>query len=103
MIYQNTNRYGYIVSYYIITIQKIVKMKRYLPFILLSALLFTALFAGAQCAMCKATAETSRDAGSSVAEGINKGILYIFMMPYIIIGTIAFFWWKARKKAGQEI
>lgn len=53
----------------------------------------------AQCAMCQATAESSREAGSTVAEGLNKGVLYIFMMPYLILGTIGFFWWRARKKA----
>ncbi len=55
--------------------------------------------AGAQCAMCQATAETSRDAGASVADGINKGVLYLFFMPYLVIGTIGYFWWRARKKA----
>lgn len=49
--------------------------------------------------MCAATAESSRSAGSSAAEGLNKGVLYIFMMPYLILGTIGFFWWRARKKA----
>ena len=53
----------------------------------------------AQCAMCAATAESSRAAGSSAAEGLNKGVLYIFMMPYLILGTIGFFWWRARKKS----
>ena len=58
--------------------------------------------AAAQCAMCQATAETSRDAGASVADGINKGVLYRFFMPYLVIGTIGYFWWRARKKAQAE-
>lgn len=49
--------------------------------------------------MCQGTVETSTDAGSSVALGINKGVLYIFMMPYLIIATIGYFWWRAKKKA----
>jgi hypothetical protein len=56
----------------------------------------------AQCAMCQATAESSRDAGSSNSEGINKGVMYLFFTPYLIIGTIAYFWWRARKKAQME-
>lgn len=55
--------------------------------------------ADAQCAMCQATAESTRDAGSSAADGINKGVLYLFLTPYLIIGTIGYFWWRARKKA----
>ena len=50
------------------------------------------LDAEAQCAMCKATAEQSDQVG------LNLGILYLFLMPYTIVGTIAFFWWRNRKK-----
>lgn len=52
----------------------------------------------AQCAMCQATAESSRDAGSANSDGINKGVLYLFLTPYLLIGTVGYFWWKARKK-----
>ena len=55
----------------------------------------------AQCAMCQATAETSLDAGSSAAEGLNKGIMYLFFMPWVILGTVTYFWWRANKKAQQ--
>lgn len=57
--------------------------------------------ATAQCAMCQATAESSRGAGSSVADGINKGVMYLFFTPYLVIGTIGFIWWRARRKAQQ--
>lgn len=77
-------------------------MKRYLPFILLLTILIFSVYSGhAQCAMCQATAESSMDAGSSAAEGINKGVMYLFFMPWIILGTIAYFWWRAQKKAQQ--
>jgi hypothetical protein len=77
-------------------------MKRYLPFIFLVTLFIFSVYLGnAQCAMCQATAETSMDAGSSAAEGINKGVMYLFFMPWIILGTIAYFWWRATKKAQQ--
>lgn len=52
-----------------------------------------------QCAMCQAVAESSRSAGSTAAEGINKGVLCRFMTPYLIVGTVIYFWWRARKKA----
>ena len=55
----------------------------------------------AQCAMCQATAESSRDAGSSNSEGINKGVLYLFLTPDLLIGTVGFFWWRARKKVQE--
>ncbi|MGK0391005.1 MAG: hypothetical protein ACI94Y_003765 [Maribacter sp.] len=49
----------------------------------------------AQCAMCKATAEQSDQVG------LNMGILYLFLMPYTIVATIAFFWWRNRKKESE--
>ena len=54
-----------------------------------------------QCAMCQGQVESSTAAGSSVALGVNKGVLYIFMMPYLIIATVAFFWWKSRKQVQE--
>ena len=49
----------------------------------------------AQCAMCKATAQQSDQVG------LNMGILYLFLMPYTIVATIAFFWWRNRKKEDE--
>lgn len=75
-------------------------MKRLLPVTL--TLLAIAVFSVdvfAQCSMCQATAETSLDAGATTAAGLNKGIMYLFFTPYLIIGTVAYFWWRARRKA----
>ena len=74
-------------------------MKKYLPlFFVLLLLVIAYLPANAQCAMCAGQVETATNAGSSVALGINKGVLYIFMMPYLIMGTLGYFWWRGRKK-----
>jgi len=79
-------------------------MKKLLPVILILIILtFSYSHIFSQCAMCTATAESSRDAGSSVAESINKGVLYIFMMPYLIIATVGYFWWRAKKKAEADM
>jgi hypothetical protein len=43
----------------------------------------------AQCAMCKEAAERSlKDDPSSVARGLNKGILYLMAVPYLMIAFI---------------
>lgn len=53
------------------------------------ALLFVAMPADAQCAMCKQAAETSMKTDpNSVARGLNKGILYLMAVPYVLIGFI---------------
>jgi len=45
----------------------------------------------AQCSVCAAGLASSRQAGSDVALGINNGILYLLVFPYIIfMGFIIF-------------
>jgi hypothetical protein len=67
---------------------------------LLTALIVLGLFliqngAIAQCAMCKAVAESNIDNNSnSVGKGLNTGILYLMLIPYLIIGSIFFFSFK---------
>jgi hypothetical protein len=39
----------------------------------------------AQCAMCKAAVESSQGQANSVAAGINKGILYLMAVPYLLL------------------
>jgi hypothetical protein len=48
--------------------------------------------ATAQCAMCKAAAESDEKAN----KGLNSGIIYLLSMPYILIGTVGYLWWKNR-------
>jgi hypothetical protein len=42
----------------------------------------------AQCAMCRAVLESSDD--TSMAEGINNGIVYLMAVPYILVGALIF-------------
>ena len=59
----------------------------------------------AQCAMCRTTIENNVSAGdTSLASGLNLGIMYLFFAPYVIVGVIAFFWYRnSRKKHGKKI
>jgi heme/copper-type cytochrome/quinol oxidase subunit 2 len=58
--------------------------------------------ANAQCAMCRAVVESG---SPSEAEGLNSGILYLMIFPYILIGTLFFFMIKYRitKNKNKEI
>jgi hypothetical protein len=42
----------------------------------------------AQCSMCKAAVQSSMDQKNSVARGINKGILYLMAVPYLLLAFI---------------
>lgn len=56
----------------------------------------------AQCPMCRATAETNLANGGTEGQGLNDGIMYMLGMPYVVIGTIAFFWWRNRRKGVDD-
>lgn len=57
----------------------------------------------AQCAMCKGAAETNLKQGGGDPQGLNNGILYMLMLPYLLVGTIGFWWWRNRKKEQEQI
>ncbi len=58
----------------------------------------------AQCAMCRTTVEKALIEGQSrnFGAGLNAGILYLFVMPYILIGLVAYLWYKQSKKYTEE-
>lgn len=57
----------------------------------------------AQCPMCRMAVESNLQNGGSAGKGLNFGILLLLSTPYLIIGSIAYIWWKNRKKAGEEV
>ena len=52
----------------------------------------------AQCPMCKMSAESNLENGGTAGKGLNKGILYLFAAPYLMVGGLAFMWHRANKK-----
>lgn len=42
----------------------------------------------AQCAMCRANAESNLKNGGSIAKGLNSGILYLMAIPYLLLAFI---------------
>jgi len=57
----------------------------------------------AQCAMCRGSVESSMGNGrNNVGVGLNTGIMYLFVMPYLIVGVIGYLWFRNSKKNQQE-
>ena len=57
--------------------------------------------ATAQCAMCKRNVETNKETHENkVGTGLNKGILYLMSVPYLI-GAIGLAMWMKRRKEQQ--
>lgn len=50
----------------------------------------------AQCAMCRAVLESEAD--QSAAKGINDGILYLMVFPYLLMAGVAYMVWRSRRK-----
>jgi hypothetical protein len=70
---------------------------------LLLLVLAGATDAAAQCAMCRMTVENNVSTGeSSIGAGLNKGILYLLGMPYLIFAVIAFFWYRHSRKENEK-
>lgn len=74
-------------------------IKNQLPVLLMTVLLLLLVNYGAeaQCPMCRMSAETNLKAGGTAAAGLNKGIIYLLIGPYIMISTVAFLWWRNRR------
>lgn len=49
----------------------------------------------AQCAMCKAVVESG---GEEMAESLNSGITYLMVFPYVLVGVLAYFLYKYKKR-----
>lgn len=50
----------------------------------------------AQCAMCKAVVENGNE---TMAEGVNNGITYLMIFPYILVGVLFYFLYRYKKQA----
>ncbi len=58
--------------------------------------IFLSTTTNAQCAMCRAVLETSGN--QAKAKGINDGIVYLMIIPYVLIGLVFFAVYKMYNK-----
>jgi heme/copper-type cytochrome/quinol oxidase subunit 2 len=63
--------------------------------ILFLMFLFIAFESNAQCAMCKAVVENGN---GDMAEGINSGITYLMVVPYVLVALLAFVLVRYKRK-----
>lgn len=48
-----------------------------------------------QCAMCKAVVESG---DNKMAEGVNDGITYLMIFPYLLVGVLLYSLYRYNKK-----
>ena len=68
--------------------------------ILLVLLLVSVASTEAQCAMCRAVLES--DESGQAAKGINNGIMYLMVFPYLLIAGVGYAIYRSRKKARDK-
>lgn len=77
-------------------------MKKLFCSILLS-IVYSVNELSAQCAMCRATVENNFSNGDvGIGAGLNLGILYLFIMPYLAIGITGFLWYRRSKTNARK-
>jgi hypothetical protein len=65
--------------------------------------IFVAAGASAQCAMCRSTLENNFSNGDpGIAAGINIGILYLLILPYLAVIVIGVLWYKTSRNGRKE-
>ena len=53
------------------------------------------LAARAQCVMCKSQVEAARQERDDYdVAGLNKGIVYMMTVPYLLMGAVGYFWYR---------
>ncbi len=59
----------------------------------------------AQCAMCKAAVENNIGEGSAgLATGLNTGILFLFVTPYLLVTLVGLLWyWKSKPQNAPTV
>lgn len=78
---------------------------RYLILFALVLLIFisTGIDLDAQCPMCRLSAETNLENGGTEGKGLNKGILYMLSLPYLLVFSLGYIWYRNRNKFSDQI
>lgn len=72
-------------------------MKRTLSIAVAILLWLMTTVASAQCAMCRASAESATEnVDKGIGEGLNSGILYLMGIPYLLILTVGIVFFRKR-------
>ncbi len=75
-------------------------MKRHLKKLTLTLLLagFQLAAVWAQCPMCRTAVESNLKNGGTEGAGLNTGIMYLLLAPYLIVAVLGYMWYKNRKE-----
>lgn len=75
----------------------------FLIILILGIFLLTSEDIISQCPMCRMSAESNLKDGGTEGKGLNKGILYMLSMPYLLVMTLGIIWYRNRRKYTDQI
>ena len=55
----------------------------------------------AQCPMCRMSLESNLENGGTAGNTINMGILYMLVVPYLLVFSIGYVWYRRNRKPGD--
>ena len=67
------------------------------PLLAFALILIANMDAVAQCPMCRMSLESNLKNGGTAGQGMNAGILLLLATPYLLVGGIAFVWYRNKK------
>lgn len=71
---------------------------------ILVLIFFLPAVSSAQCAMCRTQLENNVSNGDTgIAAGINAGILYLLVLPYIAILILGYVWYRNSKNEQNKL
>jgi len=75
-----------------------------IKFILLTLILIAGMqnILYSQCTMCKTAVEKATSNKENRAKGLNAGIIYLMVIPYIAVASIAYLWYRNSKYDYKE-
>ncbi len=77
------------------------KMMKSTKILITTAFLFliTNVASFAQCAMCRSAVESTMSNGrNNAAVGLNTGIIYLLLAPYILVAVVGYLWYRTSMK-----
>ncbi|MDX2196725.1 MAG: hypothetical protein NW207_09930 [Cytophagales bacterium] len=80
-------------------------MKKILAIYTISVMCLASVALYSQCAMCKATVMANKqeqERSRVKAEGLNTGIFYLMVVPYIAFGIVGYMWYRSSVKEKKE-
>jgi hypothetical protein len=59
--------------------------------------------AEAQCAICAANVASNVKDGKKTADGLNHGIMYLLVTPYIAVAVLGYVWYKKYRRKDIDL